>query len=60
MKILVIGGTYFLGKCCVEKLIQLGHFPVLLNRGSKEIFPQLETIRTAESKIRSYSRILPL
>ncbi|MFH1900166.1 MAG: NAD-dependent epimerase/dehydratase family protein [Patescibacteria group bacterium] len=45
MKILILGGTYFLGKCLVEKLIQKEIRLTLLNRGTKNPFPELETIK---------------
>lgn len=45
MKILVLGGTYFIGKHLVEKLIRQDVYPTLLNRGTKNPFPELETIK---------------
>lgn len=37
MKILVLGGTYFIGKILTQKLLEAGNYEVtLLNRGTKE------------------------
>lgn len=45
MKILVIGGTVFLGRHVVEAALARGHEVTLFNRGTnKDIFPQLEQI----------------
>lgn len=44
MKILIIGGTRFVGRHLVEELIRRGHDLTMLNRGNNNIFPQLQTI----------------
>ncbi|AST91510.1 NAD-dependent dehydratase [Sutcliffiella cohnii] len=45
MKVLVIGGTRFLGRFIVEEALKQGHEVTLFNRGNnQELFPQLETI----------------
>jgi 2'-hydroxyisoflavone reductase len=45
MKILVIGGTRFLGRFIVEEAIRQGHEVTLFNRGSQsDLFPQVECI----------------
>ena len=47
MKILVIGGTQFIGRHVVSKLVQDGHSVTLLNRGrtGPNLFPDLPTIK---------------
>jgi 2'-hydroxyisoflavone reductase len=47
MKILIIGGTIFLGRQIVEQALELGHEITLFNRGihNPDIFPQVEKIR---------------
>ncbi|WP_223700487.1 Rossmann-fold NAD(P)-binding domain-containing protein [Sutcliffiella deserti] len=45
MKILVIGGTRFLGRFIVEEALKQGHEITLFNRGNhNELFPQVECI----------------
>jgi 2'-hydroxyisoflavone reductase len=46
MKILIIGGTRFLGRHLVESALARGHKVTLFNRGKTDptLFPQLETI----------------
>jgi 2'-hydroxyisoflavone reductase len=46
MRILIIGGTRFLGRHLVESALVRGHEVTLFNRGKSnpELFPQLETI----------------
>jgi 2'-hydroxyisoflavone reductase len=46
MKILIIGGTRFLGRHIVHKAIELGHEITLFNRGKSNpgLFPQIETV----------------
>ena len=46
MKILIIGGTRFLGRHLVESALARGHEVTLFNRGKSNpmLFPQLETI----------------
>ena len=46
MKILIIGGTRFLGRHLVESALARGHEVTLFNRGktNPELFPQVETI----------------
>lgn len=46
MKLLVIGGTGFLGRCAVEDALTRGYEITLFNRGLRnpEIFPQVEKI----------------
>ncbi|HQO09471.1 MAG TPA: NAD-dependent epimerase/dehydratase family protein [Clostridiales bacterium] len=47
MKILVLGGTLFLGKHIVERALKNGHEITLFNRGkhSSELFPETEKIK---------------
>ncbi|PAD65986.1 NAD-dependent dehydratase [Bacillus sp. 7586-K] len=43
MKVLIIGGTRFLGKALVAEALKKGHEVTLFNRGTnKEIFPEVE------------------
>ena len=46
LKILVLGGTRFLGRHFVEETLARGHAVTLFNRGqtARDIFPQVETI----------------
>jgi 2'-hydroxyisoflavone reductase len=44
MKLLILGGTQFVGRHMVERAIARGHQVTLFNRGNKNIFPNLETI----------------
>ena len=45
LKILILGGTNFLGPHLVEELEQRGHEITLFNRGTQDMsrFPQVET-----------------
>ena len=47
LKLLVLGGTYYLGPATVEAAVQAGHKVTLFNRGqtNPKLFPQLELIR---------------
>ena len=47
MKVLILGGTLFLGRHLVEALVSRGHTVTLFNRGitSPHLYPELETIR---------------
>lgn len=45
MKILILGGTRFLGKALVEEALKRGHEITLFNRGNhKEAFPEVEQL----------------
>lgn len=45
MKILILGGTRFLGRAFVEGALNRGHEVTLFNRGTnQEIFPEVEQI----------------
>jgi 2'-hydroxyisoflavone reductase len=46
-RILVLGGTFFLGPALVDALVERGHTVTLFNRGvtNPELFPQLERLR---------------
>lgn len=45
MKILILGGTLFLGKHIVESALREGHEVTLFNRGNRhELFPEVEKI----------------
>ncbi len=46
MRVLVLGGTHFLGRHIVETLLARGHEPVLFNRGKTNpaLFPNVERI----------------
>jgi 2'-hydroxyisoflavone reductase len=44
MKLLILGGTQFVGRHMAERAIARGHEVTLFNRGNKNIFPSLETI----------------
>lgn len=47
MKLLVLGGTVFVGKHVVEEALRRGHEVTLFNRGQRnaELFPELEKLR---------------
>ena len=45
MNILVIGGTQFLGRHLVQVALERGHEVTLFNRGNRDPFPQLETVK---------------
>jgi nucleoside-diphosphate-sugar epimerase len=45
MNILVLGGTYFIGRRLVEKLIQDDYNFTMLNIDTKNVFPEISTIR---------------
>ncbi|WP_433295216.1 NAD-dependent epimerase/dehydratase family protein [Actinoplanes sp. CA-030573] len=42
MRVLVLGGTGFVGRAAVERLLVDGHEPVLFNRGRNDLFPGVE------------------
>jgi 2'-hydroxyisoflavone reductase len=45
MKVLILGGTRFLGKALVEEALKRGHEITLFNRGTnKETFPEVEQL----------------
>src|SRR5437773_97045 len=45
MKILILGGTRFLGRAFVEEALNRGHEGTLFNRGTnKEVFPEVEQL----------------
>lgn len=45
MKVLILGGTRFLGRSLVEEALKRGHEVTLFNRGTnKEIFPEVEQL----------------
>ncbi|MGR5985429.1 SDR family oxidoreductase [Bacillus cytotoxicus] len=45
MKVLILGGTRFLGRALVEEALKRGHEVTLFNRGTnKEIFPKVEQL----------------
>jgi 2'-hydroxyisoflavone reductase len=44
MKLLILGGTQFVGRHMVERAIARGHEVTLFNRGNKNPFPNLETV----------------
>jgi 2'-hydroxyisoflavone reductase len=52
VKILVLGGTAFLGRAFVESALEKGHQVTLFNRGQRnpDLFPDLETIRGDRSQ----------
>jgi len=52
VKVLIIGGTRFLGRHLVEAAVAHGHEVTLFNRGltNPELFPQLKTIRGDREK----------
>src|SRR3954452_210623 len=47
MKLLVLGGTKFLGRATVEAALERGHEVTLFNRGetNPELFPEAEKLR---------------
>jgi len=47
MKILILGGTGFVGRILTENLSKAGIMPVLFNRGKRnpDIFPELRKIK---------------
>ncbi len=52
MKILILGGTRFLGRHLVDSALVRGHVVTLFNRGrtNPDIFPQVQTIRGDREK----------
>lgn len=45
MKVLILGGTRFLGKALVKEALKRGHEITLFNRGTnKEVFPEVEQL----------------
>ncbi|MGL4610128.1 MAG: NAD-dependent epimerase/dehydratase family protein [Trueperaceae bacterium] len=51
MKILVIGGTYFVGRHLVQKALAQGHEVTLFNRGKKaNVFPNVEQLHSDRDK----------
>ena len=46
MRVLVLGGTRFLGRALVDALLAVGHVPTLFNRGltNAELFPGVERL----------------
>ena len=44
MRILVLGGTGFVGRWIVDRLLTDGHEPVLFNRGTSDLFPGVQRI----------------
>src|SRR4051794_22552758 len=46
MRVLVLGGTRFLGRAIVDAAVAAGHEVTLFNRGlsGPDLFPQLETV----------------
>ncbi len=47
MRVLVLGGTRFLGRALVDAALEQGHEPTLFNRGqtAPELFPEVEKLR---------------
>ena len=47
MKILILGGTVFLGRAILEAALARGHEPTLFNRGKQnaDLFPNVEKLR---------------
>ncbi len=47
MRILVLGGTKFLGRALVDAVLEQGHEPTLFNRGltHAELYPEVEKLR---------------
>ncbi len=47
MRILVLGGTRFLGRAIVDAVLEQGHEPTLFNRGqtNTELYPDVEKLR---------------
>ena len=47
MRILVLGGTRFLGRAVVDAVLEQGHEPTLFNRGrtNAELYPEVEKLR---------------
>ena len=52
MKILIIGGTRFVGRHLVDTALSRGHTLTLFNRGQSnpDLYPQVETIRGDREK----------
>ena len=44
MRVLVLGGTGFVGRWIVDRLLTDGHEPVLFNRGTGGLFPGVERV----------------
>jgi 2'-hydroxyisoflavone reductase len=51
MRILVLGGTQFLGRHVVDAALERGHDVTLFNRGQTrpELFPNVERLRVQKS-----------
>lgn len=54
MRILILGGTGFIGPCVVEELITLGHELALFNRGNKLLNHNIQTIKGDKNDLFSY------
>ncbi len=57
MKILLIGGTRFVGRHIVNELVGRGYRPTLFNRGTNNIFPLLKTITGDRDRPRDLAEI---
>jgi 2'-hydroxyisoflavone reductase len=46
MRVLIVGGTVFLGRCIVDELLRRGHSVTILTRGREnpDLFPQCERV----------------
>ncbi len=51
MKILIIGGTQFVGRHIVMTALQQNHQITLLNRGTKNVFPELELLKADRNEL---------
>lgn len=58
MKILVLGGTYFVGRNMVEKLVSSHHEVTLLNRNTINIFPDLNVLKADRHNKKGISKLL--
>jgi 2'-hydroxyisoflavone reductase len=59
MKILVIGGTLFIGRATVERLVERGHdVTVLHRRGGHDLGPSVSNVEADRSDLATVSRIV--
>lgn len=59
MKILVIGGTWFIGRCVTQQLLQQGHEVSIFNRGvtPTDLPPEVNRIQGDRQNLQNYRQI---
>jgi 2'-hydroxyisoflavone reductase len=59
MRILVIGGTLFIGRAIVERLVTRGHDATVLHRrASHDLGPTVRNVQADRGDLKAISRIL--